>query len=84
MSEAPVHSSPSLPGGGVGAAGEERVTTGLSSSPLYYKVLMKELRERARECDALSNFLDEFAAVEETFGKSFVKVLICMHLRRFI
>jgi hypothetical protein len=59
-------------------AAEDRDSGGLGSSPLYFKVLMKELRERTKECDALSIFLDEFAAVEETFGKSLVKVICCL------
>jgi hypothetical protein len=78
MSELAVASGAPATEGGPNAR-EMRPPTGLSSSPLYFKVLMKELKERTKECDALSIFLDEFASVEETFGKSLVKVIDCLH-----
>lgn len=45
-------------------------------SPLYFKVIIKETRERSRICDAISQFLDDYAHAEEAFGKSLVKVRV--------
>lgn len=44
-------------------------------SPLYFKVLLKETRERAKICDALSVFLEEYAMLEEGLGKGLIKVI---------
>jgi hypothetical protein len=43
-------------------------------SPLLFKVLIKEARERSKLCDSLSSFLDDFSVTEEAYGKSLVKV----------
>lgn len=50
------------------AAGTEYPT------PLYFKVVLKEARERSKLCDAVSAFLDDFAHTEEVLGKSFLRV----------
>ena len=43
-------------------------------SPLYFRVAIKEARERSKLCDAVSAFLDDYAHTEEAFGKGLVKV----------
>ena len=43
-------------------------------SPLYYKVILKEACERVKICDSVALFLDDIANIEESFGKSLVKV----------
>ena len=43
-------------------------------APLYFKVILKEVRDRSKLCDALSAFLEDYAHTEEVFGKGLVKV----------
>lgn len=43
-------------------------------APLYFKVILKEVRERSKLCDALSAFIEDYAHTEEVFGKGLVKV----------
>ena len=48
--------------------------------PLYFKILLKEVRERGKICELVSQFIEDVASAEEAFGKSLVKVSLLYNI----
>jgi hypothetical protein len=46
----------------------------------YFKEAIREIRCRIKLCELYSAYLDDFANVEDIYGKIIVKVFISMHL----